>query len=312
MGGLLSELGKKIAERWLSLLVLPGALFLAVLFAAYEQRHKRWDDVGSVPGRLDQRAEALAASGARVAVFLLLLLLGAAACGLLAQAAGSLLERLWLTADWQGWLFPLRGVAGRWVGRRQARYTRQRDEVGRARALVHISASAMPSDGVDAAVRRLERIGAEPPARPTWMGDRLHAVEVRLRRDLGLELAVIWPHLWLNAPDTTRTEITAAREDLTRAATLAGWGFLYFAVGVLWWPGLIIPAAVVTTAWRRARSAVDAYAMLVEAATRLHTSALARRLGLTQTSPLARDDGLALTAYLTRGEPPPAAPPPPP
>jgi hypothetical protein len=115
VGGLLSELGKKIAERWLSLLVLPGALFLAVLFAAYEQRHKHSYDLGSIPGRLDQRAEELAASGARVAVFLLLFLLGSAACGLLTQAVGSLLERLWLAADWQGWLFPLRVVAGRWV-----------------------------------------------------------------------------------------------------------------------------------------------------------------------------------------------------
>ncbi|MGW2081573.1 hypothetical protein ACWCOW_32405 [Streptomyces sp. NPDC001939] len=310
MGGLLSELGKKIAERWLSLLVLPGALFLAVLFAAYEQRHKRWYDVGPIPGRLDQRADALAASGARVAVFLLMFLLGAAACGLLAQAVGSLLERLWLAADWQGWLFPLRGVAGRWVDRRQARYTRRRDELGRARALVHVSASAVPGDAVDAAVRRLERIAAELPERPTWMGDRLYAVEARLRRDLGLELAVIWPHLWLDAPDTTRTEITATREDLTRASTLAGWGVLYLAVAALWLPGLIISAAVITTAWRRGRAAVGAYAMLVEAASRLHASALAQNLGLCQTGPLTRGAGLILSAYLARGESPPAGPPP--
>ncbi|MET7853510.1 hypothetical protein ABZT48_36125 [Streptomyces avermitilis] len=311
MGGLLSELGKKIAERWLSLLVLPGAMFLAVLFAAYELRHKRWYDVGSVPGRLDQRADALAASGARVAVFLLLFLLGAAACGLLAQAMGSLLERLWLAADWQGWPAPLRGVAGRWVGRRQARYAQRRDELGRARALAHVSASATPGDAVDTALRRLERIGAESPARPTWMGDCLHAAETRLRRDLGLELAVIWPPLWLDAPDTTRTEITAAREDLTRATTLAGWGILYFVVGGLWWPGFVIPAVVILTAWRRGRSAVDAYAALVEAAARLHASTLAQHLGLPQVGPVARDDGLALTTYLTRGETPVAPPPPP-
>ncbi|MFJ4974522.1 hypothetical protein ACIP6X_04100 [Streptomyces coeruleorubidus] len=229
---------------------------------------------------MDQRAEELAASGARVAVFLLLFLLGSAACGLLTQAVGSLLERLWLAADWQGWLFPLRVVAGRWVGSRQARYTQRRDELGRARARAHVSSSAVPGDAVDAAVRRLERIGTESPERPTWMGDRLHAVETRLRRDLGLEPAVIWPHLWLDAPDTTRTEITAAREDLTRAATLAGWSFLYFAVGVLWLPGLIIPFVVGNTAWRRGRSAVDAYAMLVEAAARLHASTLARHLSL--------------------------------
>ncbi|RSN04874.1 hypothetical protein DMB42_29205 [Nonomuraea sp. WAC 01424] len=36
---MLSELGKKIAERWLSLLVLPAALFLAVGLAARTLGH---------------------------------------------------------------------------------------------------------------------------------------------------------------------------------------------------------------------------------------------------------------------------------
>ena len=34
MGDILAELGKNLADRWLTLLVLPGALYLAVLAAA--------------------------------------------------------------------------------------------------------------------------------------------------------------------------------------------------------------------------------------------------------------------------------------
>lgn len=35
MGGLLGELSKKLAERWLTLLVMPGALYLAIAAAGH-------------------------------------------------------------------------------------------------------------------------------------------------------------------------------------------------------------------------------------------------------------------------------------
>ncbi|WP_326770755.1 hypothetical protein OG978_44460 (plasmid) [Streptomyces sp. NBC_01591] len=51
MGGLLSELGKKLAERWFSLLVLPGALYLAVLAVAQTLGHTHPFDALRLAGR---------------------------------------------------------------------------------------------------------------------------------------------------------------------------------------------------------------------------------------------------------------------
>lgn len=152
---------------------------------------------------------------------------------------------------------------------------------------------------------RLRRVADAPPGRPTWTGDRLHAVEARLRQRFGVRAAVVWPHLWLHAPDATRAEITAAREGMLRAATLAGWGLLYLAVTAVWWPGALVCCAVVLTAWHRFRAATDAYATLVESAVHLHTQELARHLGIGRQGPLTKEHGLALSAYLADGEDPP-------
>ncbi|URN10988.1 hypothetical protein LUW77_00475 [Streptomyces radiopugnans] len=58
MGGLLSELGKKLAERWLSLLVLPGALYLAVLGTAALLGHGHPFDLRHLTHQVSATAEA--------------------------------------------------------------------------------------------------------------------------------------------------------------------------------------------------------------------------------------------------------------
>lgn len=308
MNGLLSELGKKLAERWLSLLVLPGALFLAVLLAGQQLGHAHWYGFGSLADRLDRRAGALAGSTENLLILLPAFLLASAACGLAAQALGSLLERLWLAADWPGWPTPARRLV-RWrTERRRDRYGRRLEEVGRARAVQHLDDGADPAEAahrVATAVHRLRRVADDLPDRPTWMGDRLHGVETRLRHDLGVEVAVVWPHLWLYAADTTRTEVTAAREAMARAATLTGWGLLYVLVAVVWWPGVLISLAVTATGRLRFRAATDAYATLVEAATRLHCRELAEHMGVGGRGPFTRRAGAALTTYLAEGRTPP-------
>ncbi|TMR93073.1 hypothetical protein [Nonomuraea basaltis] len=325
MGGLLAELGKKIADRWFTLLVLPGLLYVAALAAAHALGHTHPFDARRVTDRLDT-VNADAASAAGLAL-LGAYLLAAAAAGLAAQGLGSLVERLWLAADWAGWPPPLRRLAALRTRRRHRRWTRALsayrktlDEAAAAHVQARLGANPpAPASGGPAfpdplpsprelAYRKIARIAAEPPARPTWMGDRLNDVTVRLDRELGLDLATVWPYLWLTAPDTTRTEITTARETLTRATTLAGWGVLYLAVAALWWPGLPIAAAVLLTAWRRARTACDMYALLVEATVRLQSADLAHRVGLEHTGPVTRETGTTLTGLL-RGLPPQPAPP---
>ncbi|MFD8966701.1 hypothetical protein ACFV0C_17155 [Streptomyces sp. NPDC059568] len=306
MSGLLAELGKSLAERWLSLLVLPGALFLATLSAARQLGHTGWYEVGHLVDRANSNAETLSVSATGSALLLIVFLLAAAACGVVAQAAGSLLERLWLAADWPQWPAPLRRLAHRRVVRRQQRYRNLRDDVGRVLALDHAldRPSRQPLDTeLDRIQRQLSEISDELPHRPTWMGDRIQAVDIRLRRDLGLALAVVWPHLWLHFPESTRSEVTTARAEVSRAAALGGWGLLYLAAGALWWPGLLVTAIVTMTAWHRARTATDSYATLVEAAVRLHVAALARRLGLPHgPGPFTRRLGGELTDRLRRGD----------
>lgn len=326
MGGLLAELGKKLAERWLSLLVLPGALYLATVTTGLALGHAHPFDVGRLGRRIDELSTgAQADSSGRLAVVMLALLLAAAAVGVAAQAAGSATERLWLAAGWRQWPTPLRHLAYDRVARRRTRWTaamnryvQRREAVAAARARAHRTgraAPSAPSDDLDVAYGSIARIATELPARPTWIGDRIGAVATRLDRDLGLDLATVWPHLWLTAPDTCRTEITAAREALTRATTLAGWGLLYLAAGALWWPAAMIAAAIIATAWRRARTVTDSYATLVEATVRLYAPDLARHLGLAQAGPLTRQTGSELTCLLqgqrSLAPPAPAADPPP-
>ncbi|WP_052849621.1 hypothetical protein [Streptomyces avicenniae] len=277
MGGLLTELGKHLAERWLSLLVLPGALLLAALAAADTLGHADPFAVGRLADRLDALAASPRLDGTGgPALVLLALLLAAAGAGLAAQALGSLAERWWLTPG----SAPRRLTAARlrrWTERAEA-YDARVVELADARA-----DGVAPPPGPDLATARARRdaIALERPDRPTWMADRVNAPAVRLDREYALDLASVWPQLWLILPDTSRAELTAAREAFSRAATLAGWGVLYLAVAALWWPGLLVAAGTVLTGWRRGRAGVDAYAALLEATARLYTPELAAQHGLT-------------------------------
>ncbi|MGQ0773244.1 MAG: hypothetical protein ACT4NY_02305 [Pseudonocardiales bacterium] len=303
MGGFLAELGKKLAERWLSLLVLPGLLYLGALAAAYTLGHRHPFDVARITRQLDTWTTSPGVTSASGLVLVLLVgILAAAGVGLAAQALGSLTERVWLADRWQSWPPPFRHLAAsrttirekRWTAATQ-NYQSQLDTKGAQRAG---RVETLTGEDLGQARRAVTRIAQEEPTRPTWIGDRIHAAITRLDREYDLGLATIWPHLWLAMPETTRTEITSARESLARATTLAGWGLLYLIAGTLWWPGLLIAAAIIGTAWRRARTAADTYALLIEAAARLYTADLARSLGIDHTGPLNQRTGLALTCLL--------------
>lgn len=308
MGGMLAELGKKLAERWLSLLVLPGALYLAVAATARALGHSHPFDLHRLTDQITEWANAPAAGSAGGQVVLLASVLGgAAAVGLVAQGLGSVAEQLHLAADWRTWPAGARSLARQATARRQTRWgaaaeawRRHRDGAARARTR---------GPRVDPAARHAARatmihISPERPDRPTWSGDRIHAVAVRLERDYHLDLAALWPHLWLVMPDTVRTEITAARQALTRATTLTAWALLYLPLAAWWWPAITITAVLAVTSWRRTRCAADTYATLLEAAARLHARDLADHLGLDPAGPFTHESGGALTRHLTPSPPP--------
>ncbi|MGW1761541.1 hypothetical protein [Streptomyces mirabilis] len=285
MGGFLSALGQKLAERWLTLLVLPGTLFLATATVAHIVGHAHALEYHRLTERITHWAQAPATSNVGGQVVLLgAVLAAAAAAGLAAQGLGTLVQLTVLAANWQTWPGPLRRCALALVTRRRARWTVAADRYlqqldADARFLAVNRGRADPASRL-AAYNAMQRIAAEEPARPTWSGDRVHSVSVRLERDHHLDLPVLWPHLWIILPESTRAEITTAEQALIRATTLGGWALMYTPLTVWWWPAAPLAAILALTARHRFRSAIDAYAQLLEAAVRIHATDLAARLGI--------------------------------
>ncbi|MCO5999814.1 hypothetical protein [Actinoallomurus rhizosphaericola] len=311
MGGLLSELGKKLAERWLSLLVLPGVLYLAVAAAARTLGWRHALDIGLLTRQITAHAKTPAATSTGGQVMLLAtIVIAAAAAGVAAQAAGAFLERLILAARWLTWPAPAPALIGWWVRHRRQRW----DEADRIHhAQYQLALAPDPADRPDPAIRHTAagiraRIAVERPERPTWSGDRIQAAALRLDRDHHLDLATCWPYLELTLPDTVRTQITDARTALSRATTLAGWAMLYAPLTWWWWPAIPLTTIIAASARHRIRTCADTYARLIETATRLHTPALATQLGIDHTGPLTPELGAALTRHLRTQLPPPTTP----
>jgi hypothetical protein len=307
MAGLLGELGKKLADRWLSLLVLPGALYLAVWMAGTILGQAHALDLGLLTRHITVSIKAPTATTAGGQVVLLAsVLAGAAVIGLTAQALGSLVERAFLAADWRGLPSPLRLLVRRRVARRRDRWTdarmtyrEDRDRAARA----YVRHQHLDPAQRYAAYRKMTRIAVELPDRPTWSGDRMNSVALRLDRDLHLDLASLWPPLWLQLPDSTRNAITDARNGLARASALAGWAALYAPLVLWWWPAAVISTVLTAIAWQRIRVSVEAFALTVEAAVRLYAAELARALGVKGDGPFTPEDGDALTRYLHSDNP---------
>ncbi|GAA2025803.1 hypothetical protein GCM10009839_25060 [Catenulispora yoronensis] len=298
----MARLGEKLAERWLSLLVLPGALYLATIRAALTLGQTRPFDLP----RLAHQVTAWAANpavrtvGGQI-VLLCAVLAAAAVAGIAARTLAAAIERVVLAADWSSWPGPLRRLASARVTARRTRWDaarlvvhQRREEAGRARAL------RRPHDPQELheARRSLDRISPERPSRPTWTGDRIDAATVRLRRDHHLETALLWPHLWLTLPDTERSEISTARQEMTAAYVLAAWAVLYAPLTAIWWPAALVSLLLAMTARQRSRTAAEAYAQLIEATVRLHTGDLARALGIDHSGILTTQVGDALSDLL--------------
>ncbi|MFF0490937.1 hypothetical protein ACFYTQ_18110 [Nocardia sp. NPDC004068] len=305
MGGLWSELAKKLAEKWLTMLVLPGAFYLAVAAAALTLGHAHALDVGLLVRRITAYAKdpAVGTTGGQVAL-LAGILAGAAAVGLCAQAVGTLVEHLALAADWTTWprlaYRPVRWAVARRRRRWEAAGAAYDEELRKALA-------PDPADRPDPvlrhrAARTRARVAVERPERPTWSGDRVHAAAVRLDRDLHLDLATVWPPLWLLLPDAVRTQITDARTASTRAATLAAWSILYVPLTIWWWPAAPLALVIALTARHRIRAATDTYATLLESATWLHIGSLATQLGIEHEGVVTPRLGHAVTRLLTSAE----------
>lgn len=269
MGRFFEELAKKLAERWLALLVLPGAGFLAVAIVGGWQRHRAALDWS----RFRQGVDTFAATASRLPVglqfvLLVLALLGTAGVGLVVQALAGLTRLVWLGR----WPAPLL----KW--RVRARRRRWLDLVGQRRAVSGEESERRAA--TDRLAGKANRIALAEPGRPTWMGDRVHAVEQVALARYGLDLTFGWPRLWLVLPDTVRAEITAAEASFAAAVATGTWSLPYLVLAVFWWPAAVAGLAFGVTGWARARAAIGDLGALSEAAVDLHGTTLARALGV--------------------------------
>lgn len=306
-----SELSARLAEKWRSLLTLAGALYLAVCAAAtvLGQTHAL-----EVP-RLIDRITAWAAEPSVTTVGGQVVLLAAAlaasgAIGFAARLLGSVVERTVLATDWRSWPKLFRAVAEHRARARRTQwdaahqeYSRLWETAARAEALRRTH----DPEPRHAALRSRAAIALERPDRPTWSGDRMHGVAVRLRRDHRLELDHLWPHLWLVLPEHERTEIITARTAVRRAAELGAWTVLYALLAFVWWPSGVIALLLGAAARHGVRRATDGYARLVEAAVRLHARELAEHFGVQCDGPLPQDFGDRMGDLF--GSAPPVTPP---
>ncbi|RLK59048.1 hypothetical protein [Actinokineospora cianjurensis] len=251
MTALLGEVTKRLPDRWLVGTLLPGLLWLAVLAIAVRQGHGHPFDPGAVTGTAraigtlvrDRPTEALAWGGFAVGAAML--------TSLAARGLGGAVRSLW----WGRWRGPL-ALPGRLITRLRAH---------RARRALERAGSRLPE-------RYL-------PALPTWIGDRLRLVDVRVDAQYGLVLALVWPRLWHRLDADTRVVVAQARGRLDLAATLVGWGVLYLAPVWFWWPSSIIALGVGVVGWRRGRVAAEVFGAAVESTVDLGHLGLAEALG---------------------------------
>ncbi|WP_197319935.1 hypothetical protein [Saccharomonospora sp. NB11] len=302
MNSFLETLAGKLAERWLTLLVLPGALYLVIATVAVRLGHAHWYRLDLVRDDLVRIADDPAArSAVTLALAVAALLAATAVLGILAQAFGTMFGRAWFASA--------RNPLTRALTRRRARRWDKADRRFRE-AVVAAGKAQLSGDSTAttelvrqaeerAAVRKA--VGLVRPTRPFAAGDRMAAADRRVLDRYGLDLSSTWPRLWLVVPDHTRSALRAAHDAVSSAQRLAGWASAYLLLAVLWWPAAVFGGGALVVAWRRAISGTNTLADLVEAAVDVHGRTLARTLGLRAVGPLDRDVGAAVTALLRKG-----------
>ncbi|MFE5869257.1 hypothetical protein ACFQ6V_11455 [Streptomyces roseifaciens] len=272
MGGFLTHLADKLAEKWLSLLVLPGLLFLATASCAHVLPHGDPFDHQPVVSALRRIGPSLHDSAPALVAFALAgLLLAAAGVGLTARCLATLVQRVW-AGPWPSWAGPLDLALTR---RRRTRAER--------------------SPAPPAVTRYL-------PARPTWIADRLRLVDDRVHAEYGLRIALLWPRLWLALPPEQRAPIEAARAAFADAAALTAWGLLYLPLGLAWWPAALIGLVVVGAGVHRGRCGAASFADLAEASVDVNQQLIADLFGRTpQDGRITPDDGARINDRLNKG-----------
>jgi hypothetical protein len=282
--GFLTEIGQKLADRWAALLVVPGLLYLAAVTAAAELGQGQAVSYPVLDQKITDWADGpvLRSAGGTVLI-VAAILAGATVAGLAAAAGGRFMESLWT--------LPGRHAPASWL----ARWRRARSR--RYKSVADNSADAAE---VRRAMARADRICLIEADRPTWIGDRLRACQVRIERAYGLDLDAAWPRLWLIVPDIVRTELAASRDAFSAAARLTAWAIFYLILAIWWWPAALIALIAGIAAISKARLATSNLADLIESAVDLYYRDLATHLGQETAASLTTAIGRHLSTQMRK------------
>ncbi|WP_459549229.1 hypothetical protein [Nocardia sp. X0981] len=235
------------------------------------------------------------------AVVMVAVLLAAVGIGLAVQALAGMTRMIWL-GPWPRLLAPLQRK--RVESRRRRWHTRVNHRRTLQRTHLPASRTSEQQHQIDTAAEQVNRLALAEPGRPTWMGDRIHALETIAHNRYGIDLSFAWPRLWLVLPDTARTEITTANGTFAAATATATWAWPYLFLGALWWPASLIGIGIGATGWVQARAAITDLTTLSEAALDLNGRSLATALGVAEPEglgPLTPTEGEQLTALIRKG-----------
>ncbi|MGW0948962.1 hypothetical protein ACWD4O_41325 [Streptomyces sp. NPDC002623] len=299
MNPLLATLGGKLTERWLNLLVLPGALFLAATAVGTTLGHRHWNDIDRLRTTLDDLAARPVLDRTGTAALLVaLVLLTATAASLAAQFLGGVIEQYWLR-------FARDPLSHALVDRRRRKWERQEQELNAAYPVTSTDAEGGDVAQIQALIDARNRVALRKPTRPTWYGDRMQATADRVEAAYGVDLAALWPRLWLILPEPAVRHIQSAHDSFSAAARLAAWAVGYALLACWWWPAALVAVGCAAVARSRAREALDALAGLIEAAVDVHGRELAGRVGLIgtdSTGPLGHETGDRMSELFRKAE----------
>lgn len=254
MIGFLTEVGKRIPSRWLTEVLLPGLLLVAVAACAAALGHAHSLDSDALVASAERVVARLRGDPVRWAVEIAIAVAVAGILGVTARGTGHLVQRFWLRE---------RHLLPRWARSGWRWWSRHNRAVAAAR-----------------------RHGVEPvreylAQRPTWMSDRVRLIEARVRAQYWFSATLAWPRVWLLTSEDVHAPVSNTRARFDEACVLAGWAFLYLLIGVYWWPAFLIGSTTGVVAWRRARLALDEFATLVESTIDIQWRTLVEALGVT-------------------------------
>lgn len=297
MNGFLAEAAKKAADRWLELLVLPGALWVATLAVGLRLGHAHALDFSMLRSWISDEARQPASRSTGYVVFTAAaFLLLAAAAGLTASALGVAAQRFRLLPPWR---IAARVMTAMRVGRWLTADEKYRTAIASAARLDGPARAAADRRVLALSDRRIRIGGRVQPTGPTWIADRFRNAADAIQTDFGLEIDRVWPRLWPVLSDTLRTEIGTAQDAYIGAARLTGWGLLYLVLAAVWWPAAAVSVVILTAAAIRGRSTATVLVDLICAGVELHVGDLAERLGIEAGTPFGPEDGKAVMAMLT-------------